>query len=176
MCFFNHPWLSSSFVPHGYFQPCSFGFLSSFSSSDVPHFQTISPSWLSCLVKSLVTMLWAGNTHRNTSPREVCWPLCLWASALRAVDRSWRAKVTAGVTSRCLPTETSGQENKSRLLENMKYVCKQSQQISNWGSVVCGNLFRCSAKTWVRFHLCVLNSSCLAQGVRPGNSIWISWL
>lgn len=77
--FSHHTWLSSSFVPHGYFQPCSLGFLSSFSSSssssDVPHFQTISLSWLSCSVKSLATMLWVGNTHRNTSPREVRWSL-----------------------------------------------------------------------------------------------------
>lgn len=48
--FSHHTWLSSSFVPHGYFQPRSLGFLSSFSipssssSSDVPHFQTISLS------------------------------------------------------------------------------------------------------------------------------------
>lgn len=59
--FSHHTWLSSSFVPHGYFQPCSLGFLSSFffssSSSDVPHFQTISLSSLSCWVKSLATML-----------------------------------------------------------------------------------------------------------------------
>lgn len=44
--FSHHTWLSSSFVPHGYFQQSSLGFLSSFSSlsssscssSDVPHF------------------------------------------------------------------------------------------------------------------------------------------
>lgn len=52
----------------------TFDFLSSLSSSDVPHFQTILLSWLSCSVKSLVTMLWVGNTHRNTSPRKVRHP------------------------------------------------------------------------------------------------------
>lgn len=52
---------------------CFFGFLSS-PPSDVPHFQTISRSWLSCLAKFLVTMRWVGNTHRNTSPGKVCHP------------------------------------------------------------------------------------------------------
>lgn len=52
----------------------AFDFLPPPPSSDVPHFQTILLSWLSCSVKSPVTMLWVGNTHRNTSPREVCYP------------------------------------------------------------------------------------------------------
>lgn len=56
-------------------------------SSDVPHFQTISRSWLSCLGKFLVTMRWVGNTHRNTSPGEVRHPCVsgsLWETVLEA--------------------------------------------------------------------------------------------
>lgn len=65
------------------------------SSSDVPHFQTTLLSWLSYLVKSLATMLWVGNTHRNTSPREVCHPsVCgspweRWTGGRRG-ERSWQ--------------------------------------------------------------------------------------
>lgn len=52
--------------------PCDF--LSSLFSPDVPHFQTTLLSWLNCLVKYLVTMHWVGNTHRISSPEEVCHP------------------------------------------------------------------------------------------------------
>lgn len=65
-------------------------FLSSPSSCDVPHFQTISLSWLSCLAQFLVTMLWAGNTHRNTSPGEVCHP-CVSGSLW---EGCWRGEVS----------------------------------------------------------------------------------
>lgn len=66
--------------------------------SNVPHFQTISLSWLSCSVKSPDTMLWVENTHRNTSPREVRQHLCLWLT-LGKVDKEGQGRRLTSVST-----------------------------------------------------------------------------
>lgn len=63
------------------------------SSFDVPHLQTTLLLLLSCSVKSPATVLWVGNSHRNTSPREVCHPVSVGHHGKRWWEEKDRGKV-----------------------------------------------------------------------------------